>query len=98
MKVLKANWRLVEGADIYITFQAENKTTGAFDNFQAIIYVFVGVREVQLVRLEPKKSQLLQGKFWLLIYSLHNMIFRWFWFAHIFLHLVFSSVFQEYHL
>ncbi|KAI8537587.1 hypothetical protein RHMOL_Rhmol09G0035700 [Rhododendron molle] len=60
VKVLKANWRLVEGAHIYITFQAENKTTGAFDNFQAIIYVFVAVREVQLVRLEPKKSQLLQ--------------------------------------
>lgn len=60
VKVLKANCHFIQGARTYITFQAEDKATASFGNFQAIVYVFIGVNEVQLVRLEPKKSQLLQ--------------------------------------
>lgn len=68
VKVLKANCHFIQGARTYITFQAEDKATASFGNFQAIVYVFIGVNEVQLVRLEPKKSQLLQGTCLLLIY------------------------------
>lgn len=77
VKVLKANVEFSGSCIYYLTFQAEDTASGAFENFQArVILHYTLERKVDLVRLEPKKSQPVEGTFWLLIYSSHNSIFN----------------------
>uniref|UniRef100_A0A2N9FLC9 Cystatin domain-containing protein n=1 Tax=Fagus sylvatica TaxID=28930 RepID=A0A2N9FLC9_FAGSY len=56
-EVVKANAKVVQGVDYYITFKAEDASTGVIQTFQTLVYDGIKEREITLIRIKPISKQ-----------------------------------------
>lgn len=56
-EVVKVNTQVVQGIDYYITFKAEDASTGVIQTFQTLVYDGIGEREIILIRIKPISKQ-----------------------------------------